>query len=56
MDREEAEYFRITKHLYGSIRKFIVFVDEPPYQTTLVCRIPVFRRCILRMDHPTIFP
>ena len=27
-----------------------LFVHEPPYQTTLVCCIPVFRRCLSRMD------
>ena len=48
----EAEYFRI---LYGSIRKFIVFVHEPPYQTTVMCCNPVFRFGSSRMDHHTSF-
>ena len=38
-----------------SVSLSCLFVHEPPYQTTLVCCIPVFRRCLSRMDHPTIF-
>ena len=32
----EAEYFCVTQHLYGSICKFIVFVHKPPNQTVVV--------------------
>ena len=52
---------RITKRLYGSIRKFIVFavcsfVHELPYQTTVVCCNSVFRRGYLRMDLRAVLP
>ena len=30
------EHFHVTKHLYGSICKFIIFVHALPYQTTVV--------------------
>ena len=38
-----------------SVSLSCLFVHESPYQTTLVCCIPVFCRCLSRMDHPTIF-
>ena len=38
-----------------SVSLSCLFVHEPPYQTTPVCCIPVFRCCLSHMDHPTIF-
>ena len=54
MSVNETESFRIMKHLYGSIRKFIMFVvHEPPYQNYYVYCIPVFHCGSLRMDYCT---
>ena len=51
----EAKYFCITQHLYGSIHKFIMFVYEPLYQIVVVCCNPFFRHGSSCMDHGTIF-
>ena len=38
-----------------SISLLCLFVHEPLYKTTVVCRNPVFRHSYLCMDHTTIF-
>ena len=52
----DADYLRITKHLYGSIRKFIVFVClymNHRTKTTVVCCNPVFRHDYSHINHRT---
>ena len=38
-----------------SVSLSCLFVHEPPYQTTVMCCNPVFRRGSSRMDHRTVF-
>ena len=55
--RSQTIYFCITKHLYGNIHKFIVFVNEPSYQTTVatsVSQYPIFLCISSRMNYHTV--
>ena len=43
MSVNEIKYFHITKHLYGSIRKFnVLLVHEPPYQNYMKLDVKIY--------------
>ena len=53
ISKNEAKYFYVTQHLYGSICTFIILVCI--WTIVLVCCNPVCHHNSLRTDHCTIF-